>query len=50
MGSPDHLAEMNAARSQAGTLNQGGGGLILQPAPMRGIGPQSESHVDRFDA
>lgn len=52
MGSPDHLdlAEMNAARSQAGTLNQGGGGFLLQPAPVRANALQSESHVDRFDA
>lgn len=34
-GSPDILAEMNAAKSQAGTLNQGGGGILHQPTPSR---------------
>lgn len=38
VGSPDNLAEMNAARSQAGTLNHGGGGALQQPVPIRGGG------------
>lgn len=48
VGSPDNLAEMNAARSQAGTLNHGGGGTLQQPVPIRNGGALSTG-VDRFD-
>lgn len=52
-GSPDILAEMNAARSQAGTLNHGGGGggggggSLQQPVPVRG-GGNLGGGLDRF--
>ena len=48
-GSPDPMAEMNAARSQAGTLNQAGGGILQQPMPLRAGGDYGNDDKSRWN-
>lgn len=47
-GSPDPTAEMNASWSQAGTLNQAGGGTLQHPMPVRN-GGAFENEGKKYD-